>query len=81
MQNQGLERYWAAADSNLACLSWDGIFKLLRNLGIDSKESIPPTYVAWRAGATTLFPTRFLAPIDCSKIPALATDISVFQST
>jgi hypothetical protein len=33
----------------------DGIFKLLRSPGIDSKESIPPAYVAWRAGATTLF--------------------------
>jgi hypothetical protein len=30
----------------------DGIFKLLRIPGIDSKESIPP---AWRAGVTTLF--------------------------
>ncbi len=28
----------------------------------------PPVYVAWRAGTTTLrIPTRFLAPIDCSK--------------
>jgi hypothetical protein len=33
----------------------DGIFKLLRIPGIDSKESIPPVYVAWRAGTTTLF--------------------------
>ncbi len=33
----------------------EGIFKLLRNLGIDSKESNPPAYVAWRAGTTTLF--------------------------
>jgi hypothetical protein len=32
-----------------------GIFKLLRRPGIDSKESIPPAYVAWRAGTTTLF--------------------------
>jgi hypothetical protein len=32
-----------------------GIFKLLRSPGIDSKESIPPGYVAWRAGTTTLF--------------------------
>jgi hypothetical protein len=30
-------------------------FKLLRSPGIDSKDSIPPAYVAWRAGATTLF--------------------------
>ncbi len=46
----------------------DGIFKLLRSPGIDSKELIPPVYVAcrpfqeprnrflaWRAGTTTLF--------------------------
>jgi hypothetical protein len=31
------------------------IFKLLRAPGIDSKESIPPIYVAWRAGTITLF--------------------------
>jgi hypothetical protein len=29
--------------------------KLLRNPGIDSKESIPPAYVTWRAFTTTLF--------------------------
>ncbi len=33
----------------------DGPFKLLRSPGIDSKKSIPPVYVAWRAGMTTLF--------------------------
>jgi hypothetical protein len=27
----------------------------LGSLGIDSKDSIPPAYVAWRAGTTTLF--------------------------
>ncbi len=32
-----------------------GVFKLLRSPDIDSKESIPPAYVAWRAGTTTLF--------------------------
>jgi hypothetical protein len=32
-----------------------GIFKLLRSSGIDFKESIPPSCVAWRAGTTTLF--------------------------
>jgi hypothetical protein len=31
------------------------------------RRSIPPAYVAWRAGTTT----QFLAPIDCYKIPAL----------
>ncbi len=30
------------------------IFKLLRSPRIDSKESIPSAYVAWRAGTTTL---------------------------
>jgi hypothetical protein len=34
---------------------WPRIFKLLRGPGIDSKESIPPAYVAWRAGTITLF--------------------------
>jgi hypothetical protein len=29
--------------------------KLLRIPGIGSKESIPPAYVAWRVGTTTLF--------------------------
>ena len=32
----------------------DGIFKLLMSPGIDSTKSIPPAYVAWRAGTTTL---------------------------
>ncbi len=35
--------------------SRDGIFKLLRSPGIDAKESIQPTYVAWRGGTITLF--------------------------
>jgi hypothetical protein len=30
------------------------ICKRLRSLGIDSKESIPPAYVAWRAGTKPL---------------------------
>jgi hypothetical protein len=34
----------------------DGILNVLRNPGIDSKERIPPAYVAWRrAGTITLF--------------------------
>ncbi len=47
------------------------IFKLLRSPKIESKEQIPPGFVAWRAGTTTLFPLGSLAPIDCLKIPAL----------
>jgi len=35
--------------------SRDGIFHQIKSPGIDSNESIPPTYVAWRAGTTTLF--------------------------
>ncbi len=35
---------------------------------MDSKESIPPAYVAWLAGTINLL--TFLAPIDCLKIPA-----------
>jgi hypothetical protein len=88
------------------------IFKLLRIPGIDSKESIPKAYVAWRARAGIFkqsmggrnqvgiglsyrlgiqslesipellkrlkiraqydkpTPLRFLAPIECLKIPA-----------
>ncbi len=41
--------------------------------GIDSKESTPPAYVAWRASTIdNPIPPRFLAPIDFLKIPALA---------
>ncbi len=31
------------------------IFNLLRSPRMDSKESVPPAYVAWWAGKTTLF--------------------------
>jgi hypothetical protein len=43
-------------------------FKLLRSPGIDSKRSILPAYVAWRAGDNPIL-TRFLTPVDCLKIP------------
>jgi hypothetical protein len=48
------------------------IFKLLRSLGIDSKESIPPacSLAGWY---DTAIPARFLTPIDCLIIPAQAT--------
>ncbi len=83
-----------------------GIFKLLRGRRSDSKELIPPAYVAsarickrlrspgidskesiapcwnWFLGSLKPFknsgrydnpiPTRFLAPLDCLKIPALS---------
>ncbi len=40
---------------NKCAASWARILKLLRSPGVDSKESIPPAYVAWLAGTTTLF--------------------------
>ncbi len=40
----------------------DRIFKRLRSPGIDSKELIPPAYVAWRAGTITLFLLGFPSP-------------------
>jgi hypothetical protein len=36
-------------------VTWARIFKLLRSQKIDSKESIPPAYEAWRASTATLF--------------------------
>ncbi len=36
-------------------VAWARTFKCLCGTGIDSKEWIPPTYVAWRAGTITLF--------------------------
>ncbi len=36
-------------------IGWARIFKCLWGPGIDSKEWIPPAYVAWRAGTITLF--------------------------
>ncbi len=50
---------------------WARIFILLSSIGIDSKESISPAYAAWRASTRTPIPTRFLAPMECLKIPAL----------
>ncbi len=44
--------------------------KLVRSPRIGPKETIPSGCVAWRAGTTTLLLFRFLAPIDCLKIPA-----------
>jgi hypothetical protein len=45
---------------------------------MDSKEWIPPAYVAWRAGIyDNPIPPRFLGPIDYLKIPALYTLYSV----
>jgi hypothetical protein len=48
-----------------------GIVKLLRSPGIYSNEPIPPAFVAWRAGPTTLF---LFGSIDCSKIPVLSPE-------
>jgi hypothetical protein len=53
-----------------AAVSEARIFKRLWSPGIDSKETIPPAYVAWRAGTINLF-YSVQAPIDCLKITAL----------
>jgi hypothetical protein len=36
-------------------VAWNDIWKLLRSPGTDFNELIPPAYLAWWAGATTLF--------------------------
>jgi hypothetical protein len=41
------------------------IFKLLRSPRIDFKESIPPAYLAWRAGTATIYSYSVPSPIDC----------------
>ncbi len=46
-------RIWIRIQPDL--ISRARIFKRLWNPGIDSKASIPPAYVAWRAGTITLF--------------------------
>ncbi len=46
------------------------IFKCLWGPRVDSKEWIPPAYVAWRAQYDNPIPPRFLVPIDLLKIPA-----------
>ncbi len=51
--------------------SREGIFKLL-SPGFDSKESILQVYVDCCCQYDDPIPTRFLASIDCYKIPALS---------
>ncbi len=53
-----------------------GIFKLLRSPGIDSKESIPPAYVARRAGTTTV---RQVASCLCQRVSFLKVIYSTIQ--
>jgi hypothetical protein len=64
--------WFTMGPTGLAMLCFGGEhFKLIRSPRIDCKESILPAYVARQAGTTyNPIPTRFLAPIDCSKIPA-----------
>ncbi len=57
----------------------EGIFKLLRNPWIDSKESVPPDDVAWRGRYDNPIPTRFPASIDCSIIRAQFSSITVWS--
>ncbi len=48
---QKLKREWQNSPAGTRA----GIFKPLWSPGIDAKASIPPAYVAWRAGTITLF--------------------------
>ncbi len=48
----------------------DGIFELLRSPEIYFKESIPPAYYSLAGRYDNPIPTRFLAPIHYSQIPA-----------
>jgi hypothetical protein len=59
-----------------ACQLLSGVvfFKLIRSPGIDSKESIPTSLCSLAGRNDTAIPTRFLAPIECSKIPAQLVD-------
>ncbi len=45
----------SAREDAILKVNWARIFKRLWSPGIDSKEWIPPAYVAWRAGTITLF--------------------------
>jgi hypothetical protein len=54
-------------------------FKTFKEPMNRSKKSIPPAYVAWRAGTITLFSPRFLAPHrlfkNSSTVSSLASDL------
>ncbi len=52
MKNEGTEREEGAVDTKEKWKIRDRICKRLRSPGINSKEAIPPAYVAWRAGTT-----------------------------
>ncbi len=59
-------------------ISWARICKHLRSPGINSEKSIPPAYVAWRAGATNMVfvpvrqaRNRFLGSLKGVQIRAL----------
>jgi hypothetical protein len=53
--NKGVENQFPWAVPYAGFNYSGGIFKFLRGPRIDSKEWIPPAFVAWRAGPTTLF--------------------------
>ncbi len=58
MRDEGQRFEWMSIDVELelSCNErWAGIFERVWGPGMDSKEWIPPAYVAWRAGTITLF--------------------------
>ncbi len=54
-QGANLENTLGEEEESLGRFYWACIFERLWSSGIDSKEWIPPTYVAWRAGTIPLF--------------------------
>ncbi len=55
VEHKFFSRYAKTSRPYSAILYGARIFKRLWSPGIDSKEWIPPAYVAWRAGTITLF--------------------------
>jgi hypothetical protein len=70
----------------------DSFFKFLRSPGFDSKETIPPgwesipgllkrfTNTGSSGPVRQPYSTRFIAPLDCYKIPAQSTRLSLQSS-
>ncbi len=44
-----INKFLGISVNKCCCTNWDGILKVLSSPGIDSKESVPPAYVAWQA--------------------------------
>jgi hypothetical protein len=54
---------------------WARICKRLRSPGFETKESIPPTYVAWWVGTATLFEVQY-RPTRLHRLPGIDSKFS-----